>query len=94
MVAAAEETAQVAHAQGITLPYADASFQVMDVARRTVENISSMLADIRRGAPTEVDAINRAVVEHGERLQVPTPVNWTLWRLVQARVKLHQGEEQ
>jgi 2-dehydropantoate 2-reductase len=94
MVAAAEETADVARAQGITLPYADASFQVMDVARRTAKNISSMLADMRRGAPTEVDAINGAVVEHGERLQVPTPVNWTLWRMVQARVRLHPGEEQ
>jgi 2-dehydropantoate 2-reductase len=93
MVAAAEETADVARAQGITLPYVDASFQVMDVARRTAENISSMLADMRRGAPTEVDAINGAVVEHGERLQVPTPVNWTLWRMVRARVKLHPGEE-
>jgi 2-dehydropantoate 2-reductase len=94
MVAAAEETAEVARAQGITLPYADASFQVMDVARRTAENTSSMLADMRRGAPTEVDAINGAVYEHGQRLHVPTLVNWTLWRLVQARVKLHQGGAQ
>lgn len=93
MVAAAEETAEVARRQGIKLPYVDASFQVMDVARRTAANISSMLADMRRGAPTEVDAINGAVVENGERLQVPTPVNWTMWRMVQARVKLHPGED-
>jgi 2-dehydropantoate 2-reductase len=91
MVAAAEETADVARAQGITLPYADASFQVMDVARRTAENTSSMRADMHRGAPTEVDAINGAVVEHGQRLGVDTPINWTLWRLIQARVKLRQG---
>lgn len=94
MVAAAEETAEVARAQGITLPYADASFQVMDVARRTAENTSSMLADMRRGAPTEVDAISGAVFEHGQRLEVATPINWTLWRLIQARVKLHQGGAQ
>lgn len=91
MVAAAEETAQVARAQGISLPYADASFQVMEVARRTAENTSSMRADLQRGAPTEVDAINGAVVEHGQRLGVETPVNWTLWRLIQARVKLRGG---
>jgi 2-dehydropantoate 2-reductase len=91
MVAAAEETAEVAKAQGISLPYADASFQVMDVARRTAENTSSMRADLQRRAPTEVDAINGAVVEHGKRLEVETPVNWTLWRLIRARVKLQTG---
>lgn len=94
MVAAAEETADVARAQGISLPYADASFQIMDVARRTAENTSSMRADLQRGAPTEVDAINGAVVEHGQSLGVETPVNWTLWRLIQARVKLRGGGTQ
>lgn len=92
MVAAAEETVEVARAQAIKLPYADASFQVMDVARRTGENISSMLADMRRGAPTEVEAINGAVYEHGQHLGVATPINWTLWQLVKARVKLQQGD--
>ena len=83
---AALETARVAEAQGITLPYDDPSHEVEGVARRTAENESSMLQDIRRGAPTEVDAINGAVVREGERLGVPTPVNWALWNLVRAKV--------
>jgi len=50
-----------------------------------------MLQDILRGAPTEIDAINGAVAEAGERLQVPTPVNRTLWRLVRAAVAAGEG---
>ncbi|MFQ5921801.1 MAG: ketopantoate reductase family protein [Anaerolineales bacterium] len=83
---AAIETTRVAEAQGIQLPYDDPSHEVEEVAKRTAENESSMLQDIRRGAPTEVDAINGAVVREGERRGVPTPVNWSLWNLVRAKV--------
>jgi 2-dehydropantoate 2-reductase len=86
MNAAAMETARVAEAKGITLPYDDPSQEVEGVASRTAENQSSMLQDIRRGAPTEVDAINGAVVREGELLGVPTPVNWTLWKLMRSKV--------
>jgi len=88
MNAAALETAQVAEAQGIKLPYDEPSQEVEEVARRTAENESSMLQDIRRGAPTEVDAINGAVVREGERLGVQTPVNQSLWNLVRAKVDI------
>ena len=86
MGAAARETARVAEAKGIKLPYDDPIQEVEGVASRTAENESSMLQDIRRGAPTEVDAINGAVVREGERLSIPTTVNWTLWNLVRAKV--------
>ena len=39
---------------------------------------TSMLQSIEKGAPTEVDFINGAVVRAGERAGVPTPVNRTL----------------
>jgi 2-dehydropantoate 2-reductase len=55
---------------------------VEEVAERTAANHSSMLQDILRGAPTEIDAINGAIVRAGEEAGVPTPVNLTLWRLV------------
>ena len=88
MNTAALETAKAAEAQGIKLPYDDPSQEVEGVARRTAENDSSMLQDIRRGAPTEVDAINGAVVREGKRLGVPTPVNRALWNLVRAKVDI------
>ena len=91
MVRAAEETAAVAASLRVKLPFADPGVQVMDVARSTGENSSSMLQDIHRGAPTEIDAINGAVVREGERAGVSTPINWTLWHLVQGKVILKQG---
>jgi 2-dehydropantoate 2-reductase len=82
--AAAEECAAVAAAQGIALPWADAGAAARAVAERTATNRSSMFQDILRGAPTEIEAINGAVVRAGERHGVPTPVNAVLWRLVRA----------
>lgn len=87
MQQAALETARVAAASGVKLPYPDPVEQVEGVARRTASNSSSMLQDIRRGAPTEVDAINGAVVQAADRLGVPVPVNRTLWNLVRAKVQ-------
>jgi 2-dehydropantoate 2-reductase len=80
----AGEAAAVARAQGVHLPYPDPVAMVENVARRTAANRSSMLQDVSRGAPTEIDAICGAIVEAGERSSVPTPVNRTLWQLVKA----------
>ena len=91
MVGAAEETAAVAAALSVKLPFTDPGAQVMDVARSTGENSSSMLQDIRRGAPTEIEAINGAVVREGERAGISASINWTLWHLVQGKVMLRQG---
>jgi 2-dehydropantoate 2-reductase len=88
---AAREAAAVAAALRVRLPYRDVAAQAEEVARRTAANRSSMLQDMLRGAPTEIDAINGAVAEAGERLQVPTVVNRTLWRLVRAAVAAGPG---
>lgn len=93
MKAAAEETAAVAAARNIQLPYEDPAALVEDVARRTASNRSSMLQDITRGAPTEIDAISGAIFHEGDRLKIPTPVNWTLWHLIRARVPYPQRDD-
>lgn len=83
---AANEVAAVARAKGIVLPFADAAAEARRVAAATARNRSSMLQDVLRGAPTEIDAINGAVVREGRRRGVPTPANETLLRLVAARI--------
>jgi 2-dehydropantoate 2-reductase len=85
MVAAAREVEAVAAAQGIRLPYSDVAAHVRDVARATGANVSSMLQDMRRQVPTEIDAICGAVVHYGARYHVPTPINAALFALVKAK---------
>jgi 2-dehydropantoate 2-reductase len=80
----AVEAAAVAGAQGVRLPFQDPVRAAEDVARRTAANHSSMFQDVRRGAPTEIDAICGAVVQSGKQHGVPAPVNDVCWRLVKA----------
>ncbi|MEW5939704.1 MAG: 2-dehydropantoate 2-reductase [Chloroflexota bacterium] len=84
MKALAEETAAVASAQRVRLPFSNPSEAAESVAQKTASNHSSMFQDVRRGAPTEIDAICGAVARTGERHGIPTPVNRLCWQLVQA----------
>lgn len=84
MLAAAAEAVAVARAKGIGLPEADPLARVRAVALATAANRSSMLADILRGSPTEVDAINGAIVREAEQLGLDAPVNRLLAALVKA----------
>lgn len=84
MLAAATEAVMVARAKGISLPDDDPLARVRAVALATAANRSSMLADILRGSPTEVDAINGAIVAEAERLGLDAPVNRLLAALVKA----------
>lgn len=85
MSAAANEVAEVAAAQGIRLPYDDAARRAAEVSQATAHNRSSMLQDVSRHAPTEIEAISGAVVRFGKRLGIPTPVNEFLWGRVKAK---------
>ncbi|MCS7259891.1 MAG: 2-dehydropantoate 2-reductase [Anaerolineae bacterium] len=91
MEAAVDEAVAVARARGITVPYADARARTREVALATAANCSSMLADVLRGFPTEIDVINGAIVREGARLGVPTPVNQTLVHLIKALEATHAG---
>ena len=82
MAAAADEVAQIAAAQGIQLPFKDAAQRTAEVSQATAKNHSSMLQDMSRKAPTEIDAITGAVVRFGQRLGIPTPVNEFLLGLI------------
>lgn len=81
----AEETARVAAALGVQLPYADAAERVRQHCRDVGSARPSMLQDMERGRRTEIDVINGAVVRAGERLGIPTPYNQALMLLVKAR---------
>ncbi len=80
----AVEAAAVANAFGIILPYPDPATAVVDIATRTAANTSSMLQDVRRGAPTEIDAINGGIVRLGVEMSIPVPLNRAMWLMVRA----------
>jgi len=84
MGALASETAQVAKAKKIQLPFSDPIAAAEEVAGKTAANHSSMLQDVLRGAPTEIDAICGAVVKAAQIHNVDTPANWACWKLVKA----------
>ena len=76
------EAAAVVRARGTTLPLADPLAHTEHICRVSATNHSSMLQDIERGRPTEIDAINGVIVSEGRRLGVPVPLNEAVWRLV------------
>jgi len=78
-LAAVEEAMTVARAQGIRLAFTSARDAWLKAAAGLPEDFkTSMLQSLEKGSVTEIDFINGAVVRHGARLGIPTPVNATL----------------
>ncbi|MDR3564241.1 MAG: 2-dehydropantoate 2-reductase [Negativicutes bacterium] len=87
---AVQEAVAVAAAAGIELPYAAPLEKVLAIATATAPNTSSLLQDLQNCRPTEIDAINGAIVREGERLGVPTPVNQVLTLLIKTLEQITQ----
>jgi 2-dehydropantoate 2-reductase len=80
--AAVKEAMEVAAAQAITVR-PDAVEHVLEIAKATSGNRSSMGQDVDNRRLTEIDTINGAVVREAERLGIETPVNRTLTALIE-----------
>jgi len=79
-----EEAASVAKAHGIELPFDNPIKAAEDAARRSADNLSSMLQDLLRGSETEVDAINGVIVHLGDKYHLPVELNRAICLLVKA----------
>jgi len=71
--AIAREVAELAARSGIALPDADPVASVGAAARATAQNRSSMLQDLERGRPTEIDAILGTVLRRAATLGLAVP---------------------
>lgn len=81
------ESAAVASAAGIALPYDNPEEYALGVMRSTAGNRCSMLQDLENNRPTEIDAINGSVVRAAENAGVPAPWNRMLIQLINAAEK-------
>ena len=92
MNAVIDEAYAVARADGVQLAWDSAAAYRAAFYERlvpaTFHHRSSMLQDLERGRPTEIEAINGQVGHRGAAHGVATPANELLTRLVQARTTL------
>lgn len=80
------ECLAVAKADGVAIP-GDIDAAVRGIPATMPGQHSSTAQDLARGKPTEIDHLNGYVVQRGEALGVPTPLN----RALQVLVKLAEG---
>lgn len=97
MDAVIEEAFAVARAEGVALRWPTAAAYRETFYGRlvpaTAGHRSSMLQDLERGRPTEIDAISGQVAARGATHGVPVPTNTTLARLVRARARCPSPQE-
>lgn len=78
------EVVSVAQAQNIPIEFDERWTAITGLLERATNARGSMLQDIENRRRTEIDVINGAIVEAGERLQLPTPYNTAMVWLVKA----------
>lgn len=92
MDAIVDECFAVADARGVVplVATADAYREVFygRLVPSTAHHRSSMLQDLERGRPTEIEAINGCIWRYGREAGIPTPVNATMTRLVRFRERI------
>lgn len=79
------EGVNVANGLGLDFNSEEVVANVIDVAKATGENKSSMLQDILNKRKTEIDKINGAIVKEGEKLGLEIPVNRVLMDLIKVK---------
>jgi 2-dehydropantoate 2-reductase len=84
-----DETFSVAERRGVELLWSTVGdYRALfygHLVPSTYNHQSSMLQDLQRGRRTEIDAINGAIWCYGQQLEIPTPCNEIMTRLIWAR---------
>ena len=84
MRALLHEAVAVAHAQEIGLDFDERWEAITTLLARAVGGKASMLQDVENKRHTEIDVVNGAIVEAGQRLGIATPYNNSMVWLVKA----------
>jgi len=79
------EVIAVAKAQNIPLEFDERWEAITGLLKRCAPNAkSSMLQDVEKGRITEIDVINGAITEAGQRLGTPTPYSDAMVKLIKS----------
>lgn len=70
-----EESARIAHSNGLIVSYDEIIKKTKDVIKKTSENYSSMLQSILHNQKTEIDSINGKLVEIGKKNNIAPIMN-------------------
>ena len=85
MRALLREAVAVANAQNIDLDFDERWEAITGLLKRLAPTAKgSMLQDVEKQRPTEIDVINGAVIEAGKRLNIPTPYNQAMVWMIKA----------
>ncbi|MCI4345667.1 MAG: 2-dehydropantoate 2-reductase, partial [Thermoplasmata archaeon] len=81
------EAIAVSRAEGQPFSDVEAEAELWKVVRATAANRSSMLQDLRRGRPTEIDAISGELLRRGRRHGLPLPATERAVERIRRRVE-------
>lgn len=93
--AAMEEVAAIAQAMGIAIGAEEMAKQEKVLPGIPYDNKPSTLQDLEHGRKTEVEMFSGTVVRMGQKLGIPTPLNWMLWkgiRVLEAKNQEKKGD--
>ena len=86
MRAVSDEIIAVMRARGVPIVDEEDPYRPVIASQKALgNNRPSMWQDLSRGFPTEIDAINGAVVDEARRLGLEAPLNWGLVRFIHSR---------
>ena len=78
------EMVLVARANGVPIEFEERRIYIHNLLKNAVGAKGSMLQDVEAGRRTEIDVINGAIVNMGDKAGVPTPVNKTFVNIIKA----------
>ena len=80
------EIVEVMRARGVPIVDEEDPYRPVIGSQKALgKNRPSMWQDLSRGLPTEIDAINGAIVDEAHRLDMQAPLNWGLVRFMKSR---------
>lgn len=67
---------------------------VFNLSRKTGENLSSMLQDVRAGKKTEIDYLNGYIIRRGEKLGITCVLNYMVLQMVKGKGYLQRMRDE